>query len=153
MPDQADIPNNSDAAENGRPNTTDWFLQAIIETYVTSGVEMGLTLTIGGSVVSGLLISGKTYFRELKDFLMESSQQEGDIFETLANDFGALGPHIYDKPSDATDEWKPDPISFIHLKAARFHAPGQRGMPLKNGFLWRGRLEAVDAFSLGSFAD
>ncbi|RKE49988.1 gas vesicle accessory protein GvpU [Sphingomonas sp. PP-CC-1A-547] len=153
MSEETDASNKPAQIDDGHPDTTDWFLRSIIETYTNDGVEIGLTLTVGGSVVSGLLISGKTYFKELKRFLTESSGQAGDLFATMADDFGELGPYIYDKPSDAADDWKPKPTGFVHLKDARFHAPGQRPMPTKTSFLWRGKLEAIDGFFIGCFTD
>jgi len=130
---------------------TDWLLRAIIKNYSQSGYEIGVTLTVGGSVISGLLISGRSYFAELAKMLVSNSVSEDDIFAELADDLGGLGAEIYDKPTDAPDDWQQSPITFIHLKGARFHAPGHAGIPLKDGFLWRGKLASIDAFSIGSF--
>lgn len=142
----------SETDQSTATDGTDWLLQALISGYADHGVQITVTLTVGGSVVSGLLIGGRTYFAEVQEMLSAKSQGDGDIFAEIAEDFGSIGPDVYDKPDDASDEWKPSPPNYIHLKSARFHAPGHGGIPAKDGFLWRGKLASVDAFSIGSLS-
>ena len=141
----------SDVEPAQLPDDVDWLLVSLIETYAADMVHIGVTLTVGGSVVSGTLISGRTYFAEVHDFLKSKSAEEGDLFAEIAADFGSMGPDIYDKPKDAPEDWQPTPPTYIHLKEARFHAPGGSAIPQKTGFLWRGKLASVDAFCVGSF--
>lgn len=129
----------------------DWFLQSTIESVIAAGVEIGVTLTVGGSIVSGTLISGKTYFKELGEVLAGASQEEGDMQSVLGSSWAKYSA-IYEKPEDAPDDWRPGPVGFIHLRNARYYAPGQGALPTNQGVLWRGKLSAVDAFSIGSFS-
>lgn len=63
----------------------DWFLQSTIQTVINHGVEMGVILTVGGSTISGLLISGRKYFEELADTVGAGSRQAGDIHNVLGD--------------------------------------------------------------------
>ncbi len=129
----------------------DWFLQSTIETVINSGVDIGVTLTVGGAIVSGILISGRKYFEELGDALSAASQTEGDMQSVLG---GAWKQYtaIYDRPEDAPEDWQAPPAGFIHLRNAKFHGPGQPPIPTNQGVLWRGKLSSVDGFSIGNFS-
>lgn len=129
----------------------DWFLQSTIETIINSGVEMGITLIVGGTIVSGTLIDGRKFFIELGDALTADSKSAGDSYETLGTgwkEFAAL----YDKPENAPEDWSPPSAGFIHLRDARYHAPGQNPLPTHKGVLWRGKLSSVDGFNIGSLS-
>lgn len=129
----------------------DWFLQSIIEVVIAHGVEFGITLVVGGSVVSGILISGKKFFEEIGNATLAMSEIEGDIQSVLGNGWKQY-TSIYDAPKNAPDDWQGPPTGFIHLKDARFFAPGQQPIPTRQGLLWRGKLEAIDGFSFGNFS-
>lgn len=132
-------------------DSKDWFLQSIIETAIAAGVEIGMTVTVGGTTVSGILINGKKYFEELGDLLEGSSRAEGDMQSVLGSAWRKFTA-IYEKPEDSDDSWQPSPAAYIHLKNAFFHAPGQSRMPSNTGVLWRGKLSAIDGFSIGNFS-
>lgn len=130
-------------------NSRDWFLQSIIETVINNGVEIGVTLTVGGMIISGMLISGKKYYDELGDALAAYSKEEGDMHSVLANGWRQMKA-IYEKPDDAPEDWKPPHASFIHLRNAYIFAPGVAPLPGNQGILWRGKLTSVDGFAIGS---
>lgn len=129
----------------------DWFLQSTIETIINRGVDIGVTLTVGGAIVSGILISGRKYFEELGDTLASASQSDGDMQSVLGEAWKQYTA-IYDEPENAPDDWQAPPAGFIHLRDARFYAPGQHPIP-SNGVLWRGKLSSVDGFSIGNFSE
>lgn len=129
----------------------DWFLQSTIETIIAHGVEIGITLTVGGAIVSGMLISGKKYFEELGDTLAAASEAEGDMQSVIGNAWKQYTA-IYDQPDDAPEDWQPPAASFIHLRNAKFYAPGQPPIPSNRGVLWRGKLASIDGFSIGNFS-
>lgn len=129
----------------------DWFLQSIIGVAVSSGVEIGVTLTIGGSIVSGTLISGATYFKELGEKLQSEPEGEHGIKHILGKGWSEY-QNIYQKPSDAEEDWETPKANYLHLRNARYFAPGQQSLPRDVGFLWRGKLSAVDAFALGALS-
>jgi hypothetical protein len=39
--------------------------------------------------------------------------------------------------------------TYIHLRGARFFSPSGQSVPGNEGFFWRGRLDAVDGWSIG----
>jgi hypothetical protein len=129
----------------------DWFLRSTVETIIAHGVEIGVTLAVGGAIVSGVLISGKKYFEELGDALNAASETEGDIQSVLGDSWRQFTT-IYDKPEGAPDDWQAPSAAYLHLRGARYYAPGQRPIPAE-GALWRGKLSAVDAFSVGQFRE
>ena len=131
-------------------NQEDWFLQSMIEVIINRGVEIGVTMSVGGSIVSGILISGKTYFEELGAVVAASSKEEGDVSEMLGNSWKEYR-RLYEKPEDAGDDWEEPRAAYIHLRNARYYAPGNHPIP-DGGVLWRGRLSSVDAFSIGNFS-
>src|SRR5438309_374555 len=87
-----------------------------------------ITLNVGGMLIAGELISGKTYLQEF------TSQAE----QTTS--------------SKQNDEPLPDDEDrhYIHLRNAFFYMTGGTPVPGRGeGFLWRGRLSAVDGFTMG----
>lgn len=127
----------------------DWFLQQTIETIIQGGVEIGVTLIVGGAVIAGMLISGKKYFEELADAMKTTSEEDGDFQSQLADAWRRYTT-LYERPDDAADDWTPGPAGYIHLRNAKLYSQGRQPLPA-NGMLWRGRLAAVDGFALGSF--
>lgn len=127
----------------------DWLLRNIMGTVVGLGVEIGVTLTVGGSVISGIAINGEKYMDLFADGITNGAS-EGEVRHSIGEGLRAW-KQIYQKPDAAGDDWKPSHIGYVHLKDAQFYIPGQEGMP-RNGLLWRGRLDSIDGFSLGNFS-
>lgn len=128
----------------------DWFLKATLEVLVSRGVEFKATLTVGGAIVSGTVISGATYFEELGNLLAAASAADGDMASLLGSQWKQYAA-IYRKPDDAPDDWKSPPLGYIHLRKAHYFAPGQPSIPA-GGMLWRGKLSSIDGFSIGGFS-
>lgn len=129
----------------------DWFLRSILENVIGLGVDMGVTFTVGGSIVSGMLISGRKYFELLGDGLAASSKS-GDDIQAILGETWRQNTAIYDKPEDAGDDWRAPPLGYVHLREARYYVPGQDPIPTNAGLLWRGKLSSIDGFSLGNFS-
>lgn len=130
------------------PEKTDWFLETIVRVYAGNGITLGVTLTVGGACITGTLISGKRYFTELSAMLRAVSKSDGDIAEVISDTVKTY-TGLYDKPEDAPDDWDERPVGYIHLMGARYVSPSGEQMPSAPGMLWRGKLSAVDAFSVG----
>lgn len=124
--------------------SVDWHLQKLVALANESGLEMGLTLVLGGSVVSGTLISGRKYFEAFgKEF---ADAWNGADPERLRESFASHG-EIYDY-EDADNVPLPQ---YLHLQGARVHFPGGN-IPSNRGVLWRGKINAVSGFCLGSLS-
>lgn len=142
-----DEPKQEDAAPIRTLADPDWFLASLISVVNQSGSKLGVTLTIGGSVVSGNLCSGKAYFDAVGVTLGKAwgdNPGENSVQESIASYGG-----IYSPPSDGSDKKAPPP-TFIHLENAQVWAPGiATPIPSNGGVWWRGRLSEVAGWSLG----
>ncbi|MFP2911402.1 gas vesicle accessory protein GvpU [Pyxidicoccus sp. 3LFB2] len=124
----------------------DWYLESLVHIVTASKVSMGVTLSVGGTVITGQLISGK-------EFLELSAGQVSDVFKRLGvseesaksikESFSNPAQKLYREEADP----QPTGYGYIHLKNARIVA-GASSHTL-GGSIWRSRLSAVDGFSLG----
>ncbi|MEU6135855.1 hypothetical protein [Nocardioides sp. NPDC047086] len=103
-------------------------------------LNMGITLNLGGSLVSGTLVSLKTYSGGVADSIRAANGHE-DVNAALARLFEDLG-------GDAEDETEPPPPRHIHLRDARLIAPNGGLGP--SSPWWRGRISAVSGWTMGS---
>ena len=97
-------------------------------------IETGITLHVGGLLISGNIISRR-------DFLMSHPQTDKmqEVLDKLDKPDNMPG----DKPSEELPE-------FIHLSGARFFIPGNPPIPTDiDGVFWRGRISEVAGFSFG----
>ncbi|KAF0812887.1 hypothetical protein IGB42_02731 [Andreprevotia sp. IGB-42] len=132
------------ASQNG-----DWFLQTIVRMVNTTALRVPVTLTLGGGLVSGDLISGKEYFAAIGDMFATAPAADGNqIGAQLASHFAGHGETVYGPTENNTDQAGMTRHAFIHLKNARF--VDNAGAIPDAGLLWRGRIDEVIGFSLGS---
>ena len=105
----------------------DRVLQILVSVVNKGGQELGITLNVGGLIVSGILISNKKYWEDsqpgLRDMLKESGEKV-----------------------DPQDE-----LYYIHLKDAMYFNAGEHPVPV-GGMWWRGKINSVDGFSLARLA-
>jgi hypothetical protein len=134
----------------------DFLLQAIVDLANNTGIEMGITLCVGGTVLSGQLISGKAYFEEIaNEALQASGSADAGVRLVLSEFLGNLGKSIYERTENEEESGKEVDRTmkrlpgFIHLRDAKFFHNSGQPMPGNRGIRWRGRLSAVDGFSLG----
>lgn len=122
----------------------DFYLQSLVNMANDHGTEIGITLVLGGTVLTGTLISGPTYFKAFSEAFAAAwpgdAQAKEDIRESLA------------LPSTMYGQGKTEAVgaSFIHLKGATVRTPN--GYLPESGMLWRGRLTEVSGFMLGSIS-
>lgn len=135
-------------AENSEGNlpfcSSDWFLQLLVEMVNQSTISIGITLQLGGILVTGDLISGKAYFEGFGEDLSGPFKQFPDAAESIKETFSKCG-EVY-RVEDAGKEPRPE---FIHLKNAQFFIPAARPIPTDHGVWWRGRISEVAGFVLG----
>jgi hypothetical protein len=125
----------------------DWFLQNLVSIANSSGMEVVLTLTVGGSIVSGRMISGKKYF----DLFAMASGWPSDSSDLIRETYKKFGETYYTPQTGADDE-KWSPPQYIHLQDAFVFSPDGAQLPSSSGILWRGKISAVAGFSLGSLS-
>jgi hypothetical protein len=128
---------------------TDWFLQSLVKIVNGSSLEFGLTLQVSGMLVSGSLVSHKTYFEGFAESFSNAFTGEPEDVEGTRKSlamFGEIPP-----PTDDSEENQPLP-QFIHLKNARFFNIGGKPIPGNAGVWWRGRICEVGGFCHGTLS-
>jgi hypothetical protein len=120
----------------------DWHLQTLVDMANRHGVEMGVTLTIGGSTVTGTLVGGKKYFEKFGEMVASGWPGTDEDRERMRATFA--------EPAKLYEDGNMERPSFIHLRDAQIVHPNEF-IP-SQGMLWRGRLSDVSGFSLGTFS-
>jgi hypothetical protein len=117
----------------------DPFLKTLNATVNSHDLSFGITLVVGGGVVTGTLISSKSFFEGFADSI--ATAWPGGPNEDVREGFAQWG-----QPETATLH-----EDFIHLKDARY-VSGKDIVPSTGiGMLWRGSVDSVNGFSLGSY--
>ena len=116
----------------------DPLLQWLVDLTNRSNTSFVITLTVGGNLVSGVLISLNEY---LDEWATQISSQVGH--EESAS---AVKDQVLSWKIERTQE---APTSqLVHLKDAEVFT--SNGMPIApGGALWRGKISSVDGFNLG----
>ncbi len=148
------------AAAGGRdPHTLpDGTLRMLVDLVNRSGViELGITLHMSGLLISGKLISGRSYFEAFKDEVTQSGGDDSEGSRTLRDGLGTLFAHLAEQyrereADSGADEELDDAarvefenIAFIHLREATSMAAGGT----YNLGMWRARLIDVSGWRLG----
>jgi len=134
----------SSAAANPAPSA-DAFLQFLVN-LVNNGSQLesiGVTLQMGGMLVSGSIVSGAEYFdRFAASFTGSLDTLDADTRDGVRRSLAELGD-VFRVPQPA------DPLpNYIHLADALFFMAD--GTPVSGQpTLWRGRTSSVDGFILG----
>jgi hypothetical protein len=119
-----------------RTEPSDFFLELMLE-FAERGRDIRITLNVKGLVISGVLISEKSYWESfasgaLKAMILKA-KEEGRL------EFPA------DESVESDDN---EPSEYIHLKNAKIYYPGLGPIPAKGpGMLWRGRISSIDGYS------
>lgn len=117
--------------------------------------EIGVTLHVSGAVVSGMLISMTQYYRLLIDQMTDASkltaQSDFEAAGSFANAFFRPTLEAAEKDLQEHKESQTPVVAsrHLHFRYAQTYL-NNLGQPLLQG-LWRCRLTAVDAWSVGNF--
>ncbi|MGF7050243.1 hypothetical protein J2T13_004768 [Paenibacillus sp. DS2015] len=105
----------------------------------TLDLGLGVILTVGGALISGKLISGKSYC----DGLARMINYSGNIERRYGKFFTEFGEERYgDQDGDYDEDGEIQLPSYIHLKDARMITGN-----IDLGW-WRGKLTSVDGFTI-----
>lgn len=107
----------------------------------TAKGEIGATLTVNGSVVSGDIISGERFFLGLQEEIRNASGADNRLADTWQP---MVDAYRADREADVDFDAALKNTVFIHLRNAKVI----NGETSNVGF-WRGRLESVDGWSIG----
>jgi hypothetical protein len=132
------------------PSNPDYFLIYLVQTVNVVPIEIGITLFVQGSIVSGLLIGRNAYFEGLNSemALASASDDIKEHFQTIFAQFQSIYTNLADNQEQQSQFRN---LEFIHLKNAKFFAGGSL-TPTNTGVYWRGRLSCIDGFSLRNFS-
>ncbi|HEY7293644.1 MAG TPA: hypothetical protein VH916_01330 [Dehalococcoidia bacterium] len=149
------------AEDTYRLRVTDAVLSELVGVCDDSDFSMAVTVQAGGFLVSGVLVSMVAYFRGLSE-LVRGAGGGGAPQETLdavAGLFDGLGSQQEARrerrlrllqneraPTEPDDRVRP---VYLHLQDARLIGPGGEIATVP---YWRGRLDHIDAFWLGSLS-
>ena len=122
----------------------DWLLGLFVHAANASEMSMGVTLTVGGTLVSGSLIGLSEYERLFVETVQAASP---DFAEGMKQVFaeGMKQREAQLAALEAAGQQPPD-ARFIHLRNAHV-IMGEEWTPAS---LWRARLDSVDGWSIGS---
>jgi hypothetical protein len=98
-------------------------------------LSVSITLTVGGTLISGRLCSLKRYINEGMSTIGPA------LLTQVKKVYAELG---------IEDNGEPPIRHYVHLRDARMIRADGSSMPTE-GMWWRGRLAAIDAFTIGEF--
>lgn len=146
--EDASIENIEEAVPEIKPVHEDWLLQNIVQMANDSNsAAVGITLTVGGFLVSGFLAGGKNYFDALGETIKEIFGQfveDQDLLQKFSESFSGFG-QIY----SSEGRQGMTPPNYIHLREARFFNTNGAPIPGNRGVWWRGRISEVSGFNFG----
>lgn len=117
----------------------DQLLAVIVETANDGDATFGITLTVRGAHISGIVTDRHAWLDAIQERFGDAvNWTEG--FRKMWRDHEERTAHL-------TESMTPPFERFIHLVNARFLS-GERIMP-ENGGFWRGRLSEIDGWALG----
>ena len=114
------------------------------------GVEVGVTLYLGGTIVMGRIISGKKYLVALSDTIASATGGSERAIGLLQDRITSYAEAWDETASD--DENRVEYLRFIHLANARTYLGKGEFMPAEGGVPWRGPLAGILGFSLGTIS-
>lgn len=108
------------------------------------GITRGITLTTAAGLITGTVIGGEE-FHELyiANFVSGMSEETKSALSGTFEDWKAPYKDLWE------EEKEPGFTAFIHLRDARFFFG--TGWGPEGGVLWRGRIDQIIGFSLGTF--
>lgn len=153
-------PDGHPAAAPARPSPRDAGADPTLDLLLRAaerGLQVALTVSVDGTVVTGTLIGTATYHRALADQFM-APEGGTDMDEKFADDFRSVVDqaqrevrHMAEAPADATG-LHATCACWLHLTDARV-VSGAALLPHgRRGLLWRCRVDAVGGWSLGDVA-
>lgn len=130
------------------PLPGDWLLRKLVDLVNHVDVRIGITLCVQGMLVSGDLVGGETYLKQLGHNLSEgfSTATGGKGDGGFKEELSRMAERVYAK------DRVPAPPEYVHLVDTRIFSPGGEPIPNNQGMLFRARIAEVGAFSVGKLA-
>lgn len=117
-------------------------LQNLVDIINEVGTQMGLTLSVGGLIISGTTISHREWTSSSGDALRGSNTNDPDFTQALGDALTTSGINPF------PDEPQPKP-RMVHLKDATIYGAATYPVPLPR---WRGKISSVDGWEFGALS-
>ncbi|MGE7129146.1 gas vesicle accessory protein GvpU [Lysinibacillus xylanilyticus] len=118
----------------------DGILATFVEITNETSIEIGLTLNVGGALISGLAVSYEKYLKGISELF----KGHGPGAEAFSKQFEDLA--VESKKYAETKEVKSLP-NYIHMENTKFI--DAHGNIQELGY-WRGKLTSIDGFIIGN---
>ncbi|QPA60706.1 gas vesicle accessory protein GvpU [Lysinibacillus sphaericus] len=119
----------------------DVLLSGLVTIVNEAPLEIGVTLNVGGSLITGLLIGSINYLRGISELLSGN----GPAADQFAKHFEDIAEEVEKTNAEAEDD-NPSP-NYIHLKNAKL--VNVNGNVIELGY-WRGKLSSIDGFIIAN---
>ena len=130
----------------------DVLLRVLVDKANRAGLEMGVTLTLGGTLVAGDLVSGSTWFEGFASKIQATGTGSREYSDMMADIMREWDERRYSEISSETtpesNDDRPLMPTYIHLRDARIMDPSRNRVPTEGAWL-RMRLTTVGGFMLG----
>ena len=123
----------------------DWFIQSLVNVANVAPLSFGVTLQVSGLLVSGYLVSGKTYFEAIGQQIVSGVSQNAALADQMRKMFATFESAY---PNDPGQSERPVP-QFVHLQNARFYSTDGTPVPSNEGVWWRGRISQISGIVIG----
>ena len=136
------------AKEQTQMSTNDAIMLMFLDLVEEDGIEVDVTLSVNGTIVSGTLIGATAYYEGITE--ASKNLQDSTMSKIISNKFHDLKEeYAKQKLEEAEKESKDkeNSFTFIHLKNAKYINANDKG---SNGTWWRGKITSVDGFSFNS---
>jgi hypothetical protein len=120
----------------------DDLLQYLVRLVNNNDETINITLTVGGVVISGEMIGGYKYLQKFGDDLTSKWPDNPETEKFKMN--------IIDNFGSAYAKEDGPPPDYIHILNARIFDPSGKAIPSGESTIWRGKINSVDGFRLGS---
>lgn len=120
----------------------DPLLQWMVDNINRSTNKHAVNFTVGGNLISGILVSADAYFDQFaEDFSSRYESEKGSA--------AAVRAQILDFKLNLVDsDAEAPPAQFVHLLNAEVFTSDGRPI-VSGGCLWRGKISSIDGFSMG----
>ena len=144
------MPNTIEKDTKNKTNNSFKSVEPILDFFISmsnknteKSAMFGITLTVGGTLISGDIISGSQYFDKLSKqfhdgYKLENNTKADETFKLMFNSFK--------KTNEIKEELE---INHIHLDNIRIYQSSNQPIPNHDGVLWRGKVSDIQGFTFG----
>ena len=126
-------------------NHEDYLLQQLVEFANAGAFSAGITLQMGGFLVTGTLIAADTYFDKFADLVVNGASEGSTGLELVRTALASFGDRYREARLDDGPALTGN-TAYIHLENCTFYTPSGS---FSFKALWRGRIAQADGFFLG----